>query len=76
MQEGDCWCRKVDAGAGLVAAGAGRWPLLQEGGCQCRTGSSFGKEVVASAGVVVVAAAAGKWLLVQEGSCWCHLRGY
>ena len=41
-----CWCRRVVASAGLVAAsaelvaaGAGRWSLLQEGGSRCRSGS-------------------------------------
>ena len=78
---GICYCRKVVAGSGLiaagaelVAAGARRWSLLQEGGRRCRTGSCFCREVVADAGVVV--AATGKWSPVQEGSCWWRLKEY
>ena len=65
-QEGGRCCRNVDAGAGIVAAGAelaaagaGRWSLLQEGGRRC-------KKVVAGAGLVV--AVAGKCSPVQECS--------
>ena len=60
---GICWCRKVVTGSGLVAAGAelvaagaGRWSLLQEGGRQSRTCSCFCREVVAGAGVVIASA--------------------
>ena len=64
----------MDAGTGMVAAGVGRWSLLQEGSRRCRIGSCFYRELVAGAGVVV--AATGKWSPVQEGSCWCCLKGY
>ena len=51
------------AGSGLVADGAGRWLLLQEGGRQCR-------KVAASAGKShrcrKVIVGAGKWSPVQD----------
>ena len=75
---GICWCRKVVADSGLVAAGVGRWSLIQnwyllvqEGGrwfrtgsCWCKTGSCWCRKVDAGAGLV--AASAGKWSPVQE----------
>ena len=50
---GSCCCRKVVAGSGLVAAGAGRWSLVQGSGRLCRTGSCCCRKVVAGAGLVV-----------------------
>ncbi len=57
MPEGGRCYRKVDTGAGLIAAGAklvaagvGRWSLLQEGRRRSRTGSS-GAELVAAGAV-------------------------
>ena len=57
VQERDRWCRKAVAGAGLVAAVAGKWPLVsagsgrlslvQEGGRWCRTGSCWCRKVAA-----------------------------
>ena len=57
MQESDRWCRKVVAGAGLVAARAELVFVGQEGDSCCR-------KVVAGAGLVV--AAVGKWSPVQD----------
>ena len=43
VQEGDCCCRKVVTGEGLVAtdaelvvAAAGKWSPVHEGSCWCR----------------------------------------
>ena len=38
---GICWCRKVVADAGLVAAAAGKWLLVQDGSCWCRLKGYF-----------------------------------
>ena len=43
FRAGSNWCRKVVTGSGLVAAGAGKWSLVQEGD-RCR------KKVDAGAG--------------------------
>ena len=57
----------VAAGAELVAAGAGRWSLLQKGGHRCRTGFCWSRKVVAGSRL-----AAADICRCRTGSCFCR----